>query len=374
MKTRLTPVQVLLIEDNVIDARFVSADFQMRGESQFELHTAERVEDAAKILQNAHIDVILLDLFLKETQGLDTVSAVRAISPDTPVVVLSGLNDEKVALQALKHGAQDYLIKGTVDSHLMFRAIRYAIERKQNELDRRSLEARSVQMQKLEALGTLAGGVAHNFNNMMMSILGHAYFLLEANPDENSRRHAEAIRATANRASALTRQLMIFSRRGKGDMVPVDLNATIRDTEELMRSVLGPDVDLSFDLAQGSVLISADASQIQHMLMSLILNARDAIASSGEIRIRTAWLPKGEQADALIAIADNGCGMSEETRAHIFEPFFTTKGLAVAAGLGLATVYGIVDVHRGRIEVASDIGKGSVFSITFPGLGGGGAA
>ena len=155
MKTRSAVVQVLLIEDNIIDARFVSADFQMRGDSQFFLHTAPRVDDAAKILQTQHIDVILLDLFLKETQGLETVSAVGAIAPDTPVVVLTSRNDEELALQALKHGAQDYLIKGTVDIHLMFRAIRYAIERKQGELDKRFLEERSVQMQVEIRLGDL---------------------------------------------------------------------------------------------------------------------------------------------------------------------------------------------------------------------------
>jgi two-component system, cell cycle sensor histidine kinase and response regulator CckA len=368
MKTRSPLVQVLLIEDNAIDARFVSADFEMRGESRFELHTAERVDDAAKILQEKHIDVILLDLFLKETQGLDTISAVRAISSDISVVVLTGLNDEQVALQALKHGAQDYLIKGTVDSHLMFRAIRYAIERKQNELDRRSLEARSVQMQKLEALGRLAGGVAHNFNNMMMSILGHTYFLLEGSADENTTRHAEAIKTTANRASALTRQLMTFSHRGNGSLVALDLNTVIRDTEELMRSVLGSDIDLTLELAPCPVRINADTNQIQHMLMSLILNARHAITAAGRILLRTEWLSKAPDWEARITIQDDGCGMPPEIRARIFEPFFTTKGLAVASGLGLSTVYGIVEQHSGQIEVQSEVGKGTSFSITIPGV------
>jgi two-component system cell cycle sensor histidine kinase/response regulator CckA len=366
MKNRSSVVQVLLIEDNIIDARFVSADFQMRGESQFFLHNAQRVDEAAKILQTQHIDVILLDLFLKETQGLDTISAVRGIAPDTPVVVLTGLNDEELALQALKHGAQDYLIKGTVDNHLMFRAIRYAIERKQGELDKRSLEERSVQMQKLEALGTLAGGVAHNFNNMMMAVLGHSYFLLEATQDENARRHIEAIKTTANRASALTRQLMMFSHRGSGDLVPVDLNSIIRDTEELIRSVLGPDIELKLELTPHAVRIHANTNQIQQMLMSLVLNARHSISASGHLVIRTEGPMTGSQADARLTITDDGCGMSAETRAHIFEPFFTTKGLAVAAGLGLSTVYGIVEQHKGRIEVKSEVGEGTSFAITFP--------
>jgi signal transduction histidine kinase len=367
MKIRSPVVQVLLIEDNIIDARFVSADFQKQGDSEFLLHTAPRVEDAAKILQTQHIDVILLDLFLKETQGLETVSAVRAIAPDTPVVVLTSRNDEELAHQALKSGAQDYLIKGTIDIQLMFRAIRYAIERKQGELDKRSLEERSVQMQKLEALGTLAGGVAHNFNNMMMAVLGHSYFLLEATQDEDARRHIEAIKSTANRASALTRQLMMFSHRGNGVLAPVDLNAIIRDTEELIRSVLGPEIELTLELAPHAVRIHANATQIQQMLMSLVLNARHAISASGHLSIRTEYPVTGSQSATRLTITDTGCGMSAETRAHIFEPFFTTKGLAVAAGLGLSTVYGIVEQHKGLIEVKSDVGTGTSFSITFPG-------
>jgi two-component system, cell cycle sensor histidine kinase and response regulator CckA len=359
---RTIPVQVLLIEDNVIDARFLSADFQKRGESRFSLHTAQRLDDGLRLLHNTPIDVILLDLFLEEIHGLDTLSAIRSASPDTPVVVLTGLNDEGLALQALKHGAQDYLIKTSVDSDRLFRAIYYAIERKQVELDKRSLEERSLQMQKLEALGTLAGGVAHNFNNMLMAILGHSHLLTEPGTDEDIKRHAAAIKKAADRASALTRQLLMFSHRETGRLVPVNLNGIVRDTEELIRSVVGQSTLLSFEYAQDPAHIKADPIQMQHMIMSLVLNAREATNPSGCINIRTETL----RSQVRLTVSDDGCGMSPETRRHIFEPFYTTRGLALAAGLGLSTVYGIVNQHGGHIEVESELGKGSSFIITLP--------
>jgi two-component system, cell cycle sensor histidine kinase and response regulator CckA len=361
--TGTSPIQVLLIEDNVIDARFLSADFQKRGESRFSLHITHRLDAGLQVLRTTPIDVILLDLFLEEIYGLDTLSAVRIAFPDTPVVVLTGLNDEALALQSLKHGAQDYLLKTSADSDRLFRAIYYAIERKQVELDKRSLEERSLQMQKLEALGTLAGGVAHNFNNMLMAIMGHSYLLTETSADEDIQKHAVAIKKAADRASALTRQLLMFSHRETGRLVPVNLNDILRDTEELIRSVAGQRSLLSFAYAQQPALIQADPIQIQHMIMSLVLNAREAIGPAGCITIRTE-IP--ESRSVRLTVSDDGCGMSPETRRHIFEPFYTTRGLAVAAGLGLSAVYGIVKQHGGTIDVDSEIGKGSSFMVTIP--------
>jgi signal transduction histidine kinase len=363
------PIRVLLVEDNAIEAKFLSADFAKRGGSEFSLETARTLSEAFAILENTSIDVILLDLFLTETYGLQTLSIVRERTPDVPVVVLTGLNDEAIALQALKHGAQDYLIKGSVDSCALFRVIRYARERRLVEAERRSLEQRSLQVRKLEALGTLAGGVAHNFNNILMAITGHAHLLLERSPDGDSKRHLDAIKRAATRASALTHQLLMFGHKETGQRIPLDLNRIVSNTEELIRSVLGHEIAVAFELAQKPVQISADPIQMQHMIMSLVLNARDAIAPGGRVDIRTEGIHADAGWQARLTIADDGCGMSEETLAHIFEPFYTTRGLAVAAGLGLSTIYGIVEYHSGKIRVSSVKGRGSAFEITLPGLG-----
>jgi two-component system cell cycle sensor histidine kinase/response regulator CckA len=361
------PVRVLLVEDSILDARFLAADFTKQGGSEFSLKTVRSLDEAVRAFAGEPADVIILDLFLEEIQGLETLAAMRKAAPEIPIVVLTALNDENLGLQALKHGAQDYLIKGNVDSRSLFRAIRYARERKQVENERRSLELRSLQMQKLEALGTLAGGVSHNFNNILMAITGHAHLLLETKPDDEVKRHLESIRRAATRASALTRQLLMFSHRETGELALVSLNRIVQDMEELIRSVLGQDIAVTFDFAAAPMWLRADATQIQHMIMSVVLNARDAIAGTGRIDIRTEWLTSESGPEAKLTIADNGCGIPSEIQGHIFEPFFTTKGLAIAAGLGLSTVYGIVEHHRGRIEVASNPGQGTLFTITLPG-------
>ena len=363
-KTLAAPLKVLLIEDRVLDTQI---DFGKREGSEVCLCAVQRLEQGRKVLERERVDVILLDLFLENIQGLATLSAMRSIAPDIPIVVLTSLNDEALALQALKRGAQDYLIKGSLDSRQLLRAIRYAMERKHVETHQASLEQRAVQMQKLEALGTLAGGVAHNFNNLLMAILANSQLLSKEIPDENARKHLQAIKRAAQRASTLTRQLLLFSHKEVGRLTPLSLNKIVLDMEELLRSVLGSDIVLGLDLAAEVVRIKGDPTQLQHLIMSLVLNSREAMASTGRVDIRTAWIQTASGPEAILTIEDDGCGMSSETREHIFEPFFTTRSRAIAAGLGLSTVYGIVKQHSARIEVDTGTAKGATFSIVFPG-------
>src|SRR5437867_3915100 len=159
--------RVLLIEDNPIQNQLMAVLFQRFGAPEFELTGVTRLSDGIQILKESPIDIVLLDLFLEDTAGLETLLRLRKEVPDAVIVVLTGLNDEAQAIEALKNGAQDYLIKGEFKRDLLFRAIRYALERKRAESERLLLEQRLLEAQKLEAIGTLAGGVAHNFNNML---------------------------------------------------------------------------------------------------------------------------------------------------------------------------------------------------------------
>ena len=178
LETNPKSIRVLLVEDNPVDARLMGADFDRSGSARFELTAVERLSDAIYFMKQNHVDVVLLDLFLEDSAGLETLSRIREAAPDVPVVVVTSLDDEARALQALKDGAQDYLIKGTLESRGLFRSLRYAIERKQAENERKVLEQRLLQSQKLEAIGTLASGVAHNFNNILTIILGHSNLML----------------------------------------------------------------------------------------------------------------------------------------------------------------------------------------------------
>ena len=361
--------RVLLIEDNPIEARILSADFQKKAAAEFDLISVRGLAEAFQVLTQNPIDVILLDLFLEDSAGLETLSRVREAALDAPVVVLTGLNDETLALEALKNGAQDYLIKGGVETHALFRAIRYAIERKQAERDRRLLEQRLLQSQKLEAVGILARGVAHNFNNALTVILGHSNFLLEPKmaTDHVGRPHVDAIVRSGEKAAALIRQLLAFSRKRTTEFAVFSLNKLILDMHMLFESALEEvaELELELKLNAESEFIKANPSQIGQMLMNLVMNARNAMPTGGKLTIETS--NSGDD-KVLLTIRDTGCGMSPETCSHAFEPFFTTKCLAEASGLGLSTVYGIVQQHFGNIEVSSKLGEGATFSVVFPTL------
>ncbi|MBI4473997.1 MAG: hypothetical protein HY646_15115, partial [Acidobacteria bacterium] len=295
------------------------------------------------------------------SSGLETLSRVRAVAPSTPIVVLTGLDDEAQALEALKGGAQDYLIKGKLDSGLLIRAIRYAIERHR-------MEQRLLQAQKLEAVGTLANGVAHNFNNMLAIILGYCDVMLDQHSsDPHLSKQLTSIKKVAQRATLLTRQLFTFSNRRRAESEVADLNKIVLDMNVLIESMLGRNIKLRIDLTPDPVSIHSGSSDIQQMIMALVLNARDAMPGGGDLLIQTARTA----AEVSLRISDTGCGMSNEVRTHIFEPFFTTKGLVNASGLGLSTVYGLMKQIGGAVHVTSNPGLGAIFTLTFPAAGAG---
>jgi len=234
------------------------------------------------------------------------------------------------------------------------------------------------QAQKMEAIGKLAGGVAHDFNNQLTVILSYAELAL-GQMQESDPGHSEirGIMEAAERAAALTHQLLAFSRKQVMEIRPLDLNRVIRDLEPMVRRILGEDIVITLDLASGLGQVLADPSQMEQVLMNLVVNARDAMPSGGRLTIRTSAVrmedvvPRG-QADMrpgpgiLLTVSDTGIGMDEATRLRVFEPFFTTKEPGKGTGLGLSTVYGIVRQSGGHIWVQSRPGEGTTFHICLP--------
>ena len=234
------------------------------------------------------------------------------------------------------------------------------------------------QAQRMEAIGRLAGGIAHDFNNLLTAIQGHAQFLIEElAEDSSSSQDALEIKRSADRAAALTRQLLAFSRRQELELSVVDLNGIIADMGTLLRRVINEDIMLHTTFEDDLWPVHADPGQIEQVVMNLVVNARDALPAGGTISIRTSNIDVDEEfADrkldlrpgpyALLTISDNGVGMDRATQAHIFEPFFTTKQAGKGTGLGLATVYGIVKQSGGHIWVYSEPGRGTTFKIYLP--------
>jgi PAS domain S-box-containing protein len=261
----------------------------------------------------------------------------------------------------------------------MLRAVvRDISARKAAERERSRLEQHLRQAQKLEAVGTLAGGLAHDFNNLLQGVRGYAdLLLLDLPAGATGRDKLEEIASAADRGAALTRRLLTFSRRVESQREPLDLNALIRGLGRLLERTVPRMVAIDLDLAEDLPAIEADRSQLEQVLMNLAVNARDAMPEGGRLTITTGRQrhdPAGPEAVpelgpglyVLLQVADSGSGMSAEVAEHAFEPFFSTKGPDAGSGLGLAMVYGIVRSHGGAIQLSSRPGAGTRFRILLP--------
>ncbi len=233
------------------------------------------------------------------------------------------------------------------------------------------------QAQKLEAVGTLAGGIAHDFNNMLQGILGYASLLKMKVPDTDPiYRPLSVIESSAEKAAELTKQLLGFARKGKYIVEPLNLNAIVEEVYKIITRTFDKAIEITTRLKHNLWTIDGDRSQIEHVLLNLCLNARDAMPSGGGLHIETSnvdlrpeeirepWLRPGRY--AVIKVVDTGTGMTDEVKKHIFEPFFTTKEKGKGTGMGLAMVYGVVKNHDGFISVETGLGKGASFTIYLP--------
>jgi PAS domain S-box-containing protein len=252
------------------------------------------------------------------------------------------------------------------------------LEEKKNHKAHEKLEEQYRQAQKLESIGRLAGGVAHDLNNLLSPILGYGELLLEdLSPEDPRREGADQIVKAGHRAADLVRQLLAFSRKQTLEFKQIDLNNLLADFQKLLRRTIRENIAIDLQPRPFIPLIRGDIGQMEQVIMNLAVNAQDAMPEGGTLTIETsvqhiteAMAEDFESFKAglhvCLSISDTGIGMSEETIAHIFEPFFTTKGLHEGTGLGLATVYGIIKQHNGNIQVKSVTGKGSTFQICLP--------
>jgi CheY-like chemotaxis protein len=240
------------------------------------------------------------------------------------------------------------------------------------------LEKQFLQAQKFEAIGQLAGGIVHDFNNMIGAILGWADMgIEETDPGSRHHRHFEKIRHQAGRPAGLTRQLLAFAHRQILEPRIIDLNQTVTETLSLLEKVIGGNIDVKVNLSPDLAVVRADPTQVEQVLMNLCINARDAMPEGGSLAINTAnttfdkkycsFQPFARPGRyAMLSVSDTGTGMDPATLDRVFEPFFTTKEMGKGTGLGLATVYGIVRQHGGFVHVYSELGTGSTFRTYFP--------
>jgi CheY-like chemotaxis protein len=362
-------LRVLLIEDDPATVVLVRDMLQRSRVAQFDVEAVDRVAAVAKRADLDSFDVVLADLGLPDSQGLDTCHRIRALVHGTPVVVLTGLDDEAMGLRALRQGAQDYVVKGDMTGRSLGRAVRYAV-------DRTRLEAHLQQEQRLEAVGQLAAGVAHDFNNLLTVIQGQGLALKETVASAEDRGAVEDILDAARRAADLTRQLLTFS--GKQILQPqvLDVNEVIGGVTRMLRRLLGAGISLELQLTAEPTRVHADRGMLEQVIVNLALNARDAMPAGGKLTMSTAVLRLDRAAIAdpdeypghfvKLVVSDTGVGIPADVLPHVFEPFFTTKDVGKGSGLGLATARSIVQQHRGWMRVTSVPLAGTRFEIVLP--------
>jgi nitrogen-specific signal transduction histidine kinase len=240
------------------------------------------------------------------------------------------------------------------------------------------LEEQFRQAQKMEALGRLAGGVAHDFNNLL-TVLNLSLVLMERqmDPQDPLQTHVQRIDETAQRAASLTKQLLSFSRREVVEPRLLDLNQVVEGLSAMLKRIIGENIEFSTVLAEDLLPVRLDPTQMEQVLMNLVVNARDAMPQGGRLQIKTAGVvldklyleahPEATPGEyVMLAVSDTGVGMDEEVKSHLFEPFFTTKPRGQGTGLGLSTVFGIVKQNQGHIQVETEPGQGTTFRMYLP--------
>jgi signal transduction histidine kinase len=379
-----TPLRLLHLEDNPIDADLIVATLTEGGIPC----APQRVESRdvfVGALKAGGIDMILADYSLPGFDGVSALELARKLCPDIPFIFVSATLGEELAIDTMHRGATDYILKQRLGRLVpsvqrALRELHDRAERKRAEEALRQSEKQLRQAQKMEAVGRLAGGLAHDFNNLLTVIMGHSQVLLnDMGPDHPLRNKIEEMQKAGDRAAALIRQLLTFSRKQPSEPKVLSLNPVIANFETMLRRLIGEDIELVLRASPENLRVKADPAQLEQIVMNLVVNARDAMPKGGKLIIETASanlgrtpvyhlspLPPG--AYVRLSVSDTGCGMPPDVQAHIFEPFFTTKEEGKGTGLGLSTVYGIVTQSGGGLDVTSAVGRGTRFDVYLPSM------
>lgn len=367
-------LKILHLEDNDRDVELIENVIREENISA-DIEVVDNREAFIQAIKKPY-DLILADFTLPSLDGLNALAFVQKECPDTPFIFVSGTLGEEQAVECIKSGAIDYVLKNQLGRLIpsIHRALRESEERKV----RKQLEEQLFQTQKLDAIGRLAGGIAHDFNNQLTVISGFTDIALsKLKPEDPIRQDLEEIKNAGERSSHLTRQLLSFTRKQIEEKKLIDLNELILNMDKMLRRLIGENIEYSTipDEKIGKVL--ADPSQIEHILVNLVVNGRDAMPDGGRLVIETSevildqeyvqahtGVKPGEY--VMVMVSDTGAGIPSEVKKHLFEPFFTTKGKGKGTGLGLATSHAIIKQNGGHIGVYSEEGHGSTFKIYLP--------
>lgn len=371
-------LRILFVEDSPEDVELEEHALR-KGGLRFESIRVETGEALYRALEDFRPTLIISDYTLPTMDGLRALQISRAVRPEAPFIFVSGTIGEERAVDSLKNGATDYVLKDRMGGlcHAVDRALREVRERE----ERRTLEEEVGQESRMDALGRLAGGVAREFNDLLTVIRGYVDLTAEAVREAESRRYLEEATRACERAGTLTRQLVAISRRQYLQARPLDLNALVLGLHGRIRGWMGENVALGGSLDRRLGAIAADPEQIEEVLLNLCVNARAAMSAGGTLLIETSNVELGLDyvrlhpevstgPHVMLSVQDTGCGMTGAMLAHLFEPFYPAGGEGLGGSMGLSTVYGIVRQSGGSITVESEPGRGATFRIYFPRIDG----
>src|SRR5258708_7148170 len=368
------PIRVLIVEDSEDDAALL---LQLLRQGGYEVDWA-RVDSASGMTRavNQKWEIVISDHSMPQFSGTEALKMLRARDAEVPFIFVSGTIGEDAATDAMRVGAQDYVMKANLKR--LVPAVQRELRDAEDRRERKRLEQHVQQLQRFEAIGRLAGGVAHDFNNIIGAVLGWAEMgFEEAEPNTRLRERFQRIREQSQRAAKLTSQLLAFGRKQFLQPRKVNLNVLVQEEMNLLRRVIGDDIEVRVLAAQDLRVTLADPTQVEQVIMNLFLNAPTAMAARRHPPLPTQNFQIGEEycshhaygrpgSYVLLAVSDTGSGMDAATMERIFEPFFTTKELGRGTGLGLATVYGIVKQHGGFIYAYKEPGKRTSFHVYPP--------
>ena len=357
---------ILLVEDNPGDRRLICEMLAEARSVTFDIKHADRLQAGLEYLGENRVDVVLLDLGLPDSQGLETLSKMYTQVSEVPIVVLTGLDDEMTGVQAINKGAQDYLIKGQIDTNLLARTIRYAIERKQGEERERQLHLQLDLSNRLASLGVMVEGIAHEINNPLVSVIGIAELLMEEDIPKKARESVKTIIDNGQRIANIVTGLNAFAQQQELKRTYVDVNNIIQDTLAMRAySLETNNIEVTAQLDPTLPLTMADVDQLQQVFLNIVINAEMGMKSAlgkGNLLIKTETIEN----TIKISFTDDGPGIPEANLIHLFDPFFSTREVSQGIGLGLSVCYGIIAGHNGQIYARNGLSKGAVFIVELP--------
>jgi two-component system, cell cycle sensor histidine kinase and response regulator CckA len=377
--SEITCMNIYLIDDDPDVALIVREMLSDIRGTQFTLDVYETFAEGWRAIEEEIPDILLLDLGLPDDSGVEKVKRLRDAFGSMPIVVLTSSAEEELASLSLQYGAQDYLVKGKVDSRGLWRAIEFAVQRQSLREELQKSERRIQETQRLESLGILAGGIAHDFNNILTAILGNANLARqESKENPEIQDYLSSIENSAMRAADVCRQMLDYSGKGRFEVQSLDLSRVVEETCRLLAISIHKKVELHYHLQPLLPFISGDPLQIRQAILNLTSNASESIAGEGFIKISTGLIDSREidfnvvyaplalnvGRYVYLEVADNGGGIEAKNYSRVFEPFFSSK--FAGRGLGLPVVLGILRGHHGGVTIQSSVGNGTVVRLYFP--------